>query len=135
MPLNEGTLYAFDRYSRFLFAGKAWRVQAPDAISIKNVLEVNAEEYYIDRDEDDVDAGIADGLIIEPVDPNPDDDDLIKIEGLTFIKPKITEVYKAPDIDGKWTVLEKDYPVCLKITNGPFVSVTWEKTTSGQFTL
>lgn len=134
MPLNEDTLYAFDRYSRFLFAGKAWRVQAPDAISIKNVLEVNAEEYYIDRDEDDVDAGIADGLIIEPVDPNSDDD-LIKIEGLTFIKPKITEVYKAPDVGGKWTVLEKDYPVCLKITNDPFVSVTWEKTTSGQFTL
>ena len=134
MPLNEDTLYAFDRYSKFLFAGKAWRVQAPDAISIKNVLEINAEEYYIDRDEDDVDDEVADGLIIESIDPNPDED-TVKIEGLTFIKPKITEIYKAPEIGGEWKILEDNCPVCLKVSNDPFVQITWNKTISGQFTL
>lgn len=134
MPLNEDTLYAFDRYSKFLFAGKAWRVQAPDTISIKNVLEINAEEYYIDRDEDDVDDEVADGLIIEPIDPNPDEDS-VKIEGLTFIKPKITEIYKAPEIGGEWKILEDNCPVCLKVSNDPFVQITWNKTISGQFTL
>ena len=134
MPLNEDTLYAFDRYSKFLFAGKAWRVQTPDAISIKNVLEINAEEYYIDRDEDDVDDEVADGLIIEPIDPNPDED-TVKIEGLTFIKPKITEIYKAPEIGGEWKILEDNCPVCLKVSNDPFVQITWNKTISGQFTL
>ena len=134
MPLNEDTLYAFDRYSKFLFAGKAWRVQAPDTISIKNVLEINAEEYYIDRDEDDVDDEVADGLIIEPIDPNPDEDS-VKIEGLTFIKPKITEIYKAPEIGGEWKILEDNCPVCLKVYNDPFVQITWNKTISGQFTL
>ena len=134
MPLNEDTLYAFDRYSKFLFAGKDWRVQTPDAISIKNVLEINAEEYYIDRDEDDVDDEVADGLIIESIDPNPDED-TVKIEGLTFIKPKITEIYKAPEIGGEWKILEDNCPVCLKVSNDPFVQITWNKTISGQFTL
>lgn len=134
MPLNEDTLYAFDRYSRFLFAGKAWRVQAPDSISIKNVLEISAEEYYIDREEDDIDEEVADGLIIEPIDPNPETD-LPQIEGLTFIKPKITEIYKAPELGGNWKIIESDFPVCLKVSNDPFVSVTWNKSISGQFTL
>lgn len=136
IPKNEDTLYAFDRYSRFLLDGKAWQVQAPDTISMENVLELNAEEYYIDRDADDVDNEIAEGLIIESIDPNPQPGEgEIIIEGLTFIKPKITEVYKAPAEGGTWSVKESNYPVCLKVTNEPFVSVTWNKSVSGQFTL
>ena len=47
MPRNDKTIHAFDRYSEFLFAGRCWKVQAPDDISMRNVLEVNAEEDYI----------------------------------------------------------------------------------------
>lgn len=135
MPNNEDTRYAFDRYSKFLLNGKAWRVQAPDEISIENVLEINAEEYYIDRDEDDVDNEIAEGLVIEPIDPNPRPEGEFAIEGLVFIKPKITEIYKAPEKGGTWSIKESDYPVCLNVSNESFVSVTWNKSVSGQFTL
>ena len=130
MPRNEKTLQAFDRYSKFLFAGKAWRVEAPDSISMKNIIEVNAEEYYINRETDDVENEIAGGLIIEPVViPNVDG-----IQGEGFIKPKIAETYKADEPDGKWTVLE-DVPVIICQIDANTVTVTWNKMVSGQFTL
>lgn len=130
MPRNEKTLTAFDRYSEFLFAGRCWKVQAPDDISMKNVLEVNAREDYINRDTDDMENEMKNGLIIEPVDPTPDSG----IIGETFIKPKIAEVYTTDEVGGKWTVLE-EVPVKLCLCDDKSVKVTWEKTTHGQFTL
>lgn len=132
IPKNEDTEYFFNRYSRFLFAGKAWRIQANDTISIKNVIEVNAEEYYIDRDTDDVEQEVADGLTIEPIDPNPDTD--FGIIGNTFIKPMISENYVAPEAGGDWSIKEQ-FPVCIKTIDDSTVSVTWKKSVSGQFTL
>lgn len=134
MPLNDLTGEAFNRYSKFILNGKAWEVQAVDSISMLNILQISAQEDYVNLDKDDLEEGIINGLVIEPIDPNPESEET-KIEGLTFIKPKITEIYKAPDKGGKWSIKEKDFPVCIKVTNDPFVSVTWEKTTSGQFTL
>jgi hypothetical protein len=81
---------------------------------MKNILEINAEEYYIDKDTDDVDNELVDGLIIEKIDPNPTEG--LQIEGLTFIKPKISEIYKAPAAGGEWTIVEKQFPVCIKPT-------------------
>lgn len=130
MPRNEKTLRAFDRYSEFMLDGKVWRVEAPDSISMKNIIEVNAEEYYINRDTDDVENEIANGLVIEPVDPTPDSE----IEGNTFIKPKITETYRVEETGGKWTVLE-NAPVTLCPSGDTLVTVTWNKVVSGQFTL
>lgn len=130
MPRNEKTLYAFDRYSRFLFADKAWRVEAPDSISMKNVLEINAEEYYINRETDDVENEIAGGLVIEPIEPASQSE----IQGETFIKPKILETYTVEEEGGKWCIIE-DVPVTLCPTGKSSVTVTWNKVTSGQFTL
>ena len=130
MPLNEKTLKAFKRYSQFLFAGKCWQVQAPDSISMKNVLEVNAEEYYIDRDTDNIDDEVKNGLVIEPVDPTPQ----TLIKGNTFIKPKIAERYEAPAANGRWKVLD-NLPVCLTSVDDTTVEVVWNKMTSGQFIL
>lgn len=130
MPLNEKTLHAFDRYSEFLFAGRCWRVEAPDSISMKNILEINAEEDYINRDTDDQENEIKDGLVIEPVDPTPTSG----INGETFIKPKITETYSVDIQNGKWKTLE-DVPVKICPAGNKSVRVTWEKMTSGQFTL
>lgn len=129
LPLNEDTKFAFDRYSDFLFNGKCWRVQAVDSISMKNVLEINAEEYYINLQTDDVQEEIKNGLMIEPVDPTPTS----LIAGPTFIKPRIKEIFSAPT-KGTWKVLE-DYPVCLKVISDTEVEVLWNKSTSGQFTL
>lgn len=135
MPLNEDTKLAFDRYDRFLFAGRAWQVQAPDSISMKNVLEISAQEYYIDKDEDDIVNEIADAFEIVPVDPNGPTSEEPHIAGPTFIKPRIAETYTAPTAHGEWKV-ESDRPVCLTPSaDSSTVSVKWNPSTSGQFNL
>lgn len=135
MPRNEKTMRAFDRYSEFLFAGKCWRVQAPDSISMENVLEINAEEYYIDRDTDDKIEELKNGLVIEPIDPTPE----TVVTGNTFIKPKIAETYIAPEAGGTWSA-EGDQgqkvPVCIKLDeDAKTAEVTWQKILSGNFYL
>lgn len=128
VPQNEKTLKAFDRYSEFIFAGRCWRVEAHDTISIENVIEIAAEEYFIDRDTDN---DVKDGLVIEPVDPTPDSE----IKGETFIKPKIVELYTAPEQGGRWCIVEDNYPVIITPKTSISAEVLWNKTVSGQFTL
>lgn len=130
MPRNEKTLHAFDRYSEFIFAGKCWRVEAPDSISMKNIIEVNAEENYWNDTTDDLEKEMKDGLVFEPADPTPDS----KIIGETFIKPKIAATYSVDIAGGEWKILE-DVPACLRVIGNQTATVTWNKTTSGQFTL
>ena len=130
MPQNEKTLHAFDRYSEFIFAGKCWRVEAPDSISMKNIIEVNAEENYWNDTTDDLEKEMKDGLVFEPADPTPDS----KIIGETFIKPKIAATYSVDIADGEWKILE-NVPACLQVTGNQTATVTWNKITSGQFTL
>lgn len=130
MPRNEKTLHAFDRYSEFIFAGKCWRVEAPDSISMKNIIEVNAEENYWNDITDDLENEMKNGLVFEPVNPTPDS----KIIGDTFIKPKIAATYSVDVPDGEWKILE-NVPACLRVIENQKATVTWNKTTSGQFTL
>lgn len=132
LPRNDATLQMFQRYSEFLFNGKCWRVTVNDDISVTGVIEVIAEEYYIDKDTDDRTEEIKDGLVIEPVDPN---DAESAIKGNTFIKPKFSETYKALPAGGTWSIKEKDIPVCLSVISDNEVSLKWQKTVSGQFTL
>lgn len=130
MPQNETTLAAFERYQEFLFAGRCWRVEALDSISMKNVLEIAAEEYYIDKSTDDVEAEIKNGLVIEPIDPTPN----AEIKGETFIKPSVIEKYTV-DISGGIWFLPDDTPACIVDCNDTEVSIKWNKMTSGQFDL
>lgn len=130
MPRNEKTLHAFDRYSEFIFAGKCWRVEAPDSISMKNIIEVNAEENYWNDTTDDLEREMKDGLVFEPTNPTPDS----KIVGETFIKPKIAATYSVDIAGGEWKILE-NVPACLQVTRNQTATVIWNKTTSGQFTL
>ena len=126
MPLNDKTRAAFDRYSEFLFDNKCWRVEATDTISMENVLEVNAGEYFIDRDTDDIESEMKNGLVIEPINPSPNS----TIVGETFIKPMIAEEYIAPEKGGEWFILE-DCPakICHVVNN--VATVIWNKSTSG----
>ncbi len=130
MPRNEKTLAFFDRYAEFLFDGRCWRVEAPDSISMNNIIEVNAEEYYINIATDDIENEMKDGLVIEPVDPSPSSG----IEGNTWIKPMITEIYRTEEANGKWKILD-NAPVTICTKGNKSVSVTWDKGTSGQFVL
>jgi hypothetical protein len=125
LPRNEKTLFAFDRYREFIFAGKCWRVEAPDTISMKNIIEVNAEEYYVDRDNDDLETEIKNGLLIKPVDPTPESE----IKGNTFIKPKIAEIYTSEE-EGEWNV-DKNTPVSIYPIDGHSVKIIWNKSTHG----
>lgn len=129
MPQNEYTLKMFDRYSEFMFAGKCWRVNATDTISMDGIIEINAEEYYMDRDTDTKE--LKNALVIEQVDKTPDTD----IVGASFIKPKIAEIYKAPEQGGQWCVAEYNKPVKIIPKTNFEVEVIWDKTTSGEFTL
>lgn len=132
LPLSDINIKHFTRYTKFLLNGKAWRVEGTDEFSTPNILEVYAKEYYIDPAKDDVEQEIADGLVVEPIDPNPIVERMIV--GETFIKPMITEVYTAPETEGVWMVKEK-FPVTLKSISDLEVEVTWQKPVSGQFTL
>ena len=129
LPSNEKTIKAFDRYKEFLFKGKCWRVEAPNIVSPQGVIEINAEEYFIDRDTDDKVNELKDGLVVEPVDPTPD----TSIVGDTFILPLIATEFKSPQSGGKWCAGDAPVEICR---NGDYtVLVTWTKTISGQFDL
>lgn len=133
IPQNEKTLKAFDRYGEFIFAGKCWRVEAPDVISMDGIIEINAEEYFIDRDTDktkDKDGiDLKDGLIIKPIE-SPESE----IQGETFIKPKIEETYISPENGGRWC-LDGDSPAKIINRKGNSVTIVWDNMTSGQFEL
>lgn len=130
MPQNPITKQAFERYKEFIFNGRCWRVKAHDMVSMKNVIEVNAEEYYLNKETDDLENEIVDGLIIEPVDPTPDSG----IDGLTFIKPRIPSIYSVDAEDGAWKVSD-NAPVTITPIDEKTISITWDKMISGQFTL
>lgn len=136
MPRNEKTLAAFDRYKQFLFQGKCWRIEAVDSISMENIIELNAQEYYIDRDRDDVENELKDGLVVESVNPTPE----TLIEGPTFIKPKLEYSYSIYSPGGTWkAVLPPEdicpAPVTITLDGEQAIKVAWNKTTSGQFKL
>ena len=135
MPRNEVTIKAFDRYKEFILDGRCWKVKAVDPISMtvdrQGVLEVNAQEDYINEVTDDEINEIKDGLIVEPDEPTPNSE----INGETFIKPAIPEIYSV-DIDGgTWCIKENNVPVDIEPIDNKSVQVTWKKMTSGQFTL
>ena len=137
MPKNEDTLNYFKRYSKFYLQNDdtCWRVEATDWISMPGVLEVVAVEYYANETEDDIENGIAGGLIEEIQDPNPEE--IIQIEGDTFIKPK--RVYKyifSGSEKAIWTV-DKKYPIELVFDEQEprNISITWTAGYSGQFDL
>ena len=131
MPKNDKTVTAFKRYGEFLFAGRSWKVQAPDDISMRNIIEIAAEESYIDRDTDDVVNEMKNGLVIEPIDPTPDSG----IKGETWIKPIVAMTYSVDEPGGQW-IVSSNAPVKLEVSeDGREATVQWTKTSHGQFTL
>lgn len=142
IPRTEEALKYFRRYSKFYLKGTdegspevCWRVEALDWISTPGILEIAAVEYYINDDEDDVENGIAGGLIVEPVNPNPP---IVEetIIGETFMKPRIPYTYEYSGSEsGEWVILnEKKLPL-RKEVDGNTITITWIGNVSGQFIL
>lgn len=134
MPANEYTLSYFKRYSKFYLQNNdvCWRVEAVDSISTPGILEINAVEYYANETEDDIDNGLVGGLIVQPINPNPETTE-IKIVGDTFIKPKKVYEYTYTGTEMReWQVDKK----CVSLeSDGKRVRIKWLSNYSGQFDL
>ena len=137
LPKNEHTLNYFKRYGKFYLQGDdtCWRVEATDWISTPGILEVTAVEYYSNLTEDNVDDGIAGGLIEEIQDPNKGD--VMSIVGETFIKVKKNYIFRFDGTLATTWKVDPKYPVIL--TPSPVdprkVNLKWDATYSGQFDL
>lgn len=135
LPNNEETVKQFQRYTEFYLQGIkgpdskiCWRVEAVDSISMPNILEVYASEYYSNKMEDDIETGIVGGLIVEPEQIATD------IEGDTFIKPKKTYLYKYIGTEEAEWIFDTSLPIEVTI-NGKEITIKWLKTYSGEFML
>ena len=137
MPKNKDTLAYFKRYSKFYLLGTdnltdkiCWRIEATDTLSMPGILEITAVEYYANEHEDDMNRGLVGELLINQIEPEVPS----LIEGKTHIKPMQDVVYNyMGDEDAKWGILE-NVPVSIA-TSGNSITIRWEKTYSGQFTL
>ena len=142
IPKNPDTEKYFKRYARFYLDGLCWRIEAVDRVSMPNIIQFTAVEYYANDATDNVEEGIANmNKIVEEQIKDRQSKELNYIDGETFIKPKSNNVYTfrgAIKGTGIWSVDEK-YPVILKsYTNDKkqqVVEVKWDNMYSGQFDL
>ena len=143
MPSTKESLQYFQRYAKFYLQDDiegaekiCWRVEAIDWISTPGILEINAVEYYANKDEDNIEEGIVGGLIVEPENPNePEIENLII--GETFIKPKKTYEYTFQGSGDYTWIVDKKYPVVIEVDteNPKHIFLKWNSTYSGQFNL
>lgn len=136
LPANKNNLDYFNRYSKFYLIEDekkiCWRVEAIDWISTPGILQVNATEYYSNEFTDDIENGIAGGLILQEENPNTARVENL-LEGETFIKPKGTYTYHYKgSFDAAWKIDSK-YPVEYKIVDAKTIKLRWNASYSGQF--
>ena len=143
MPSTKETLEYFRRYAKFYLQNNiegsekiCWRVEAIDWLSTPGILEINATEYYANKDEDNIEEGIVGGLILEPENPNKPEIERA-IVGDTFIKPKKTYEYKYNGLENFDWFVEKKYPVVIEEDplDSKHIFLKWNNTYSGQFDL
>lgn len=139
MPKNEHTLNYFVRYAKFYLQDAdmpdrqtCWRIEATDSISTPGILEITAVEYYSNEFEDDIENGIAGGLIMKEENPNTGRIENL-ITGDSFIKPKGIYIYTYTGLtQAEWSIDSK-YPVKYKIIDDRTIKLTWTASYSGQF--
>lgn len=135
MPDNERNRRTFERYKRFKFNERYWKVSAPDFISTPGIIEIQALEDY-ECEEDEM-------FIIgeEPKEELPDD--VNEILGPSSIKPTEPHYYhlKFSEPGGEWQITlpasknkEVDDVLDYKVV-GNRLKVTWTMMRSGSFIL
>ena len=134
MSDNERNRRTFERYKRFEFNGRYWKIQAPDFISTPGVLEIQAEEDYECE---------ADEMFILPEEPKEEiPDDVNEIIGDSAVKPLETHYYYMKfDEEGTWSITlpatnnkEIDDVLEYKVV-GNRIKVTWTMARSGSYIL
>ena len=128
---TEQNRRTFERYKRFEFDGRFWKVQAPDYISTSGVYEIQAEEDYECHDDE---------MFIRIEEPEPVADDINEILGDTYIKP--TEVhyyYMKLENNNDWSITlpasknkEVDDVLEYKVVGDRF-KIKWTDMRSGSF--
>ena len=139
LPKNAETLRYFKRQNKFYLrtledneADICWRVEGFDTISTPGIIEITAVEYYSNEIEDDLENGVAGGLIVDPIPPEPASELIV---GENFIKPKLTYVYSYEgEEQGEWELIS-DNKTIQKAIDGKTIKVKWQQSYSGQFTL
>ena len=100
-PKNIDTINYFKRYAKFYLQGLVendtpicWQVEAVDSITLPGVLEIHAQEYYANDDEDNIKDGIVGGLIKPILEPEQIIEENKEIVGDNFIKPKFVYTFE-----------------------------------------
>lgn len=138
IPKNKDTLAWCKRYAKFLLSDGlntvSWRIEAVDAYSMPDIIQFNAVEYYINKDTDDIENQIVDGLEQEVTAFKLENPVLTsrKIQGEGFIKPKKTYTYTHYKA-GEW-ILDDKLPIEYEIDGGS-IALKWTSSYSGQFDL
>lgn len=156
IPKNEKTLEFFKRYQKFYLwpedetvGETCWRVEAVDNISTNGVIEVTAVEYYSNKFNDDIEAGLADvfdlpdpALRQEIIEQNKLTNKIMSIEGDTFIKPQIEYNYyiNIAGTKNTWSIEGNNVPVKIvsediNDKNQATITLKWTSSYSGQFDL
>ena len=134
IPKNKDTLAWCKRYAKFLLSDGlntvTWRIEAVDAYSMPDIIQFNAVEYYINKDTDDVENQIVDGLTMFKLENSVVSSR--KIQGEGFIKPKKTYTYTHYKA-GEW-ILDDKLPIEYEIDSGS-IALKWTSSYSGQFDL
>lgn len=140
IPKTAENIKHFRRYSKFFLSNDldeekiCWRVEAIDNITTPGVMEIAAKEYYYNKDTDDLDNEIVDGLIEDIKNPNNEEVEETII-GPTFIKPRTTNSYK---FNGKliadWKI-KAGSPIKVKKIDDYEIEVYWDSSYSGEFTI
>lgn len=137
LPKTQEVMEQFQRYSRFYLQGLegpdaklCWRVEAVDSISTPGIIEIYAAEYYSNPDIDDIEQGVAGGLIIKPAEQEA----LSEIKGEGLIKPCKNYIFEYKGLEeGQW-IYDNTLPMEVNI-DGKTINIKWKTTYGGQFVL
>lgn len=144
MPKNEDTVKYFKRYAKFYITSLdtadliCWRVEAVDSISMAGIIEINAVEYYANKDEDNLELGLVKSEITQQKFSTERKNDKVRISGDGFIRPHQKYIYTYKPVADEvytWGVDKKDLPVKFNKIDDYTIEITWESSYSGQFNL
>lgn len=140
MPKTQEALNYFKRYAKFYLHSpiegeqRCWMVEATDSISTPNILEIYATEYYVNKQEDDLENGIVGGLI-EPIISNEQIEEQNKvIVGDNFIKVGFPYTYTYNGSENNEWYYDSDLPIVKKVNNNS-ITITWTAPYGAQFEL
>ena len=148
IPRNEQTLKYFRRYSKFYIQGfdegspvVCWRTEAVDWISTPGIIELVAQEYFVNKDVDDVGEIPEYKEIMDKIEQKKFEEGQIAttpkpIIGEGFIKPKITYTYTCEQGE-EWKIesSSKNLPLEIIKKDTNILQIKWIKLYSGQFTI